>query len=69
MADPIWLGFISILTVGYGDIFPQTHLGRLDIILGYFIGQVLLSILIVSLIDIFSLKTKELRAYYNLKIE
>lgn len=69
LADPLWLGITSIIAVGYGDLFPQTHLGRLIIVVAYFIGQVLMSILIVSMIDVFRLQSKELRAYYNLKIE
>ncbi|CDW86457.1 UNKNOWN [Stylonychia lemnae] len=69
LTETLWLAIVSIITVGYGDIFPQTHLGRFFIVMAYIFGQVLLSILIVAMIDKFRLQSKELRAYFNLKIE
>eukprot|EP00347_Sterkiella_histriomuscorum_P015577 403356503 len=69
LTEPLWLAITSIVTVGYGEIFPQTHMGRFFIVMAYLVGQVLMSILIVAMIELFRLQSKELRAYFNLKIQ
>lgn len=44
--DYIWLIFISILTVGYGDLYPETHGGRSIALLASLSGLVLSATLV-----------------------
>lgn len=49
----IWVAFISMTTVGYGDITPITYIGR---IFGYFCafcGAIIISILVLVAINMF----------------
>jgi voltage-gated potassium channel Kch len=50
LLDYIWLTFISILTVGYGDFVPRTHIGRLIIIMAA-IGGLILSATLIGIIN------------------
>jgi hypothetical protein len=36
--DYVWLSIISLLTVGYGDLYPTTHFGRMIVIIIAFSG-------------------------------
>jgi hypothetical protein len=36
--DYVWLSIISLLTVGYGDLYPTTHFGRMIVIVIAFSG-------------------------------
>lgn len=44
--DVIWLTLISMTTVGYGDLFPYTHIGRILMFIGATIGTFLVSMMI-----------------------
>jgi|LauGreDrversion4_2_1035121.scaffolds.fasta_scaffold2947386_1 voltage-gated potassium channel len=46
MLDSIWVILLSVSTVGYGDIFPETDYGRLVLVLHQVIGVVVLSTLV-----------------------
>ncbi len=45
----IWLTFVSMSTVGYGDLFPRTHIGRGLCIAAVLIGITLFSLLTVAM--------------------
>jgi voltage-gated potassium channel len=51
--DAIWWGLVTITTVGYGDRFPTTHLGRLIGVLLLFAGIGLFSVLTGFISNIF----------------
>lgn len=49
LADNLWVIFVTTTTIGYGDIYPITHLGRLIAIIACVVGNVYLGMLVVSL--------------------
>ena len=67
----IWNGFwciiITMLTVGYGDFFPQTLLGRVIAVIACLWGTFLISIMVVSLTNSTEFTTQEQKAYDELK--
>lgn len=58
---------LTMTTVGYGDIFPVTHLGRLTTILACIWGMFIMSMIIVTLTNIITLTKEEERAYNTLE--
>ena len=53
--DSIWCTIITMTTVGYGDVVPATMFGRLVAILAAIWGTFLISLLILSVGNIFGL--------------
>jgi hypothetical protein len=54
-------------TVGYGDMYPQTHFGRFFGVVSCLIGMLLVSYLIVGMSTLFDFTPQEHRAYEKLK--
>jgi Ion channel len=54
-------------TVGYGDIYPVTHLGRLTTIFACIWGMFIISMIIVTLTSIITLSNEEEKAYNQLQ--
>ncbi len=52
-ADGVWLAFTTAATVGYGDIVPHTHAGRLFAVLVVLLGLGVLSLVTASVAAIF----------------
>ena len=48
--DGIYFSFITLLTVGYGDIVPVSHTAKLTTIIEGFLGQIYLVVLIARLV-------------------
>ena len=48
-SNSLWLVTVTMTTVGYGDFFPRTHLGRATIIVACFLGVFIVSLAIVTL--------------------
>ena len=65
--NSIWYVTIIITAVGYGDIYPQTHMGRLFSFIVMIIGNFLLSLLIVKLKIFTSMNENQFLAYKKLK--
>jgi len=68
----MWLIMITMMTVGYGDLFPHTHMGRFVCILACFWGVFLVSMMVVTLTVVSSFDQKQKRAYdilYRLNIK
>lgn len=69
----IWNGFwciiVTILTVGYGDYYPQTHLGRAIAVIACLWGTFLISLMVVSLTISVEFSSQEEKAYDEIKKE
>lgn len=59
----VWFVFVTMTTVGYGDITPTTVVGRLVAILTSFIGIVLVAIIILNLQKKFMLNDTEFTVF------
>eukprot|EP01017_Pseudomicrothorax_dubius_P034505 TRINITY_DN4741_c0_g1_i1.p1 TRINITY_DN4741_c0_g1~~TRINITY_DN4741_c0_g1_i1.p1 ORF type:complete len:215 (-),score=24.12 TRINITY_DN4741_c0_g1_i1:24-668(-) len=67
----MWLIVITMTTVGYGDFFAVTHLGRIVSVIACFWGVFLVSMMVVTLTVSSTFDVKESRAYeilYRLNI-
>lgn len=51
--DGLWLAFTTAATVGYGDIVPHTHAGRLFAVVVVLLGLGVLSLVTASVAAIF----------------
>jgi hypothetical protein len=69
----IWNGYwciiITILTVGYGDYYPQTYLGRTIAVIACLWGTFLISLMVVSLTISVEFTSQEEQAYEEIKKE
>jgi len=62
-----WLIIVTMTTVGYGDMFPRSILGRLVGVVACIIGMIIVSMIIVSLAVITQFTNDEEKAYMKLK--
>lgn len=69
--DYIWNGMwcivITMTTVGFGDYYPKTHLGRLIVVIACFWGTFLVSLMVVSLTISSEFSPQERKAYENFR--
>jgi hypothetical protein len=67
----VWNGFwciiITILTIGYGDFYPQTVVGRCIAVVAVLWGTFLISLMVVSLTISVEFTPQEQKAYDELK--
>jgi len=56
--DSLWWGVVTITTVGYGDIVPETRLGRVTATVLMFTGIAMLGTVAASLASLFRLEDK-----------
>jgi hypothetical protein len=61
--DTFWVIIITMMTVGYGDIYPSTHLGRVISFLAALTGMLIVSLLIISLSYVVEFSPKEKKAH------
>lgn len=55
----IWCVLVTMTTVGYGDYYPRTNLGRLIMIITAIMGNTIISLIIVSMQRIFEFSENE----------
>ena len=60
--NALWLIFITTTTVGYGDYYPQTPIGRVIILFVAIWGTLIVSIMVVVVSNTLSMEKTELRA-------
>lgn len=67
----MWNGFwcitMTIITVGYGDYYPRTHLGRIITLIACLWGTFLESLIIVAITNTMDLDSNELAAFNEIK--
>jgi len=59
-ADLLYLSFITLTTVGFGDIVPNTDFGRAIVVLEALIGQIFLVTLVARLVAMFGQEQRRL---------
>ena len=57
--NSFWVIILTMTTVGYGDIYPVTHLGRFVVILACVIGAVVLTLFVNAMTNTMQMKPKE----------
>ena len=60
----IWNVAVTMTTLGYGDYYPVTHLGRFICCMTIFCGQFLESLTIGTLYSVASLSNDQKKVYY-----
>jgi potassium intermediate/small conductance calcium-activated channel subfamily N protein 2 len=61
--NALWCIFVSMTTVGYGDFYPKTHLGRFVTIIACLVGIYCVSMMMVFMTKESYLNDSELKAY------
>jgi hypothetical protein len=59
----IWNIIVAMTTVGYGDFYPKTHIGRFIVVVSIVIGTLLVSLTIVALNRLTSMENNEYQAF------
>ena len=59
----MWYMMITMTTIGYGDIWPKSHMGRSIGIIIAFWGTFYLSIFVVALLKTLAFTSSEQKAY------
>jgi hypothetical protein len=59
----MWCVILGMTTVGYGDIVPGTHIGRLFVIVACFIGTFIIALLTVTLQRMINHSVEENKAF------
>ena len=60
-ANAVWLIFITTTTVGYGDYYPQTPLGRIIVLFVAIWGTLIVSIMVVVVSNTLRMEKSQLR--------
>jgi Ion channel len=61
--NSMWLVIVTMTTVGYGDFYPRTHLGRSVTLIACFWGVFLISMMIVTLTESSEFSKGETKAF------
>ncbi|MGL5379146.1 potassium channel family protein [Clostridium sp.] len=67
--DALWWSFVTVTTVGYGDISPQTYLGRGIAILLMLVGIGFISMLTGTIATYFLNKHRESKTYKEVVVD
>ena len=59
---------ITFTTVGYGDIFPRTHFGRLFACVSMFFGQFVISLILIAMSISAQFTLEEAKAFSDLRV-
>ena len=62
-ANCVWLALVSMTGIGYGDLFPQTLLGRAAASLAFFWGALLAALVVMTVLRVGELSESERRVH------
>lgn len=65
LSNTIWNVLVTMTTVGYGDYFPKTNMGRVIGIIIAFWGVFIVSLFVVSLSNMFDFDQGELKVTFT----
>lgn len=65
--NPFWNVIITMSTVGYGDIFPNTSLGRLTAVLSMMAGSFITSLILLAMTISSKYSLEEQRTFKSVK--
>lgn len=66
LGNSVWIVFMTIFTVGYGDSVPHTTAGKVIAATSAIWGAVLVSICVVTISNIFSLSNSQNKAHKHI---
>lgn len=66
LGNAVWIIFMTIFTVGYGDMVPHTTFGKVVASISAIWGAVLVSICVVTISNIFSLSHQQTKAHKHI---
>lgn len=61
--NSFWFMVVTMMTVGFGDGYPLSHIGRLVALVGCILGTLIVSIMVISLQNTSALTIAEMRVY------
>lgn len=64
MSNTIWNVLVTMTTVGYGDYYPKTNMGRIIGLIIAFWGVFIVSLFVVSLSNMFEFDSGEMKAFH-----
>ena len=65
--NSIWSVILTMTTVGYGDIFPRTNIGRLVYFICAMFGVVVVSMIVVTVMNMLDMSNVESKAFTVIK--
>jgi len=65
--NSIWCVFTTIMNVGYGDFYPQTHFGRIAMVFLVIIGTLSSGLIVVSFMKAFEFSSTENKVFVLLE--
>ena len=66
--NSVWFTVITLTTTGYGDLFPESYLGKIVVIILVFWGVVLLASFVVAMSCLFDLDGSQKMALRHIQI-
>jgi hypothetical protein len=67
--NSFWLIITTMLTIGYGDIYPKSHLGRIVLFISVVVGMILVSLMIVFLSNLIYCSPEENKVHTLVEID
>lgn len=67
IVNGVWNIFLTVTTVGYGDIFPSTSLGRVFCVIAAMLGSFFTSLLVIAISAFFQMSLKERNSVFRIK--
>lgn len=64
LTNSYWVTIITMLTVGFGDGYPSTHLGRFIGVIACILGMLLTSLILVALTTITEFIPEEAKVFF-----